>query len=279
MDAESIMRRPRSLTVIATILIAASIYLMFQINIRLSDPQIRSQAITAIAPVPLSVLVSYNFLVLLLQCIAGAALLFGKGWGRTLYVVMGGAGLIVEFMFYSGAYYPILRVATFVILSIVLFTGSANAYLSRLQPQAPDAALRRTSRRSAIVVSFAGIVALAAVQAIGWKGVIWWADRYDYAGMCTRLASAQATPQCVECLVKDMNYLDSFEPRCISRTSVPEDLILRVWKLCPDAPRLPPSRSFTITKPLNEQQDNSARVVGGTSASIFTTCVPAHMLQ
>lgn len=86
------MKRPLFVTVLAWLLIAAPVFSILAMPATPPDPEM--QEIICHIPFPIGIYTSAAYTVLVLNIVAGTAMLRAKNWGRWLYVLYGTAGIV-----------------------------------------------------------------------------------------------------------------------------------------------------------------------------------------
>lgn len=118
--------RPTSVTVIAWFMIASSILSAFTLLPAMNNPQVRE--LMAKSPVPIPVQIAISYVGLSLTIIAGIAMLKGCNWGRLLYVIWSGCGMVFGFATspLKGAMIP--GMVVYLLFCFLLYRPVATAY-------------------------------------------------------------------------------------------------------------------------------------------------------
>jgi hypothetical protein len=125
------MKRPTSVTVIGWLLIVTSIVSVVTSYFSLDNPM--AQELMAKNLLPLSVQYAMLFGGLVITVIAGAAMLKGLTWGRTLYIAWSVLGLVVG-LFTSPVKVVVIPGAVLLaVIAFFLYRPKAAAYFSPRQ--------------------------------------------------------------------------------------------------------------------------------------------------
>lgn len=120
-------KRPRSITVIAWILIiVAGISLLKTSTISLNNPVLREVMGRSPIPVSLQYIIMYSGMFIYL--ISGFAMLKGKDWARSLYVIWSVISLVIGIATTTMKSGMIPGVLGFLIITFFLFRPRANEY-------------------------------------------------------------------------------------------------------------------------------------------------------
>ncbi len=128
--------RPTSITVISWILIALSIINL--ITFYMSHGNALAQSMMAQSLLPVAVQYAIGYVGIVIQLVCAAAWLKGLAWGRAVYIVWGGIGLVIGFTTSPSMGVMVAGTVVFAIIVFFLLRPAANAYFARAD-RAPDA--------------------------------------------------------------------------------------------------------------------------------------------
>jgi len=125
-------KRPRSITVISWILIImAGISLLKISTMRISDPMLL-QEVMGRSPIPVSVQYIMMYLGMSIILISGFAMLKGKNWGRSIYILWSVISLVVGIATTTVKFNMIPGIIGFLIITFFLFCPKANEYFKTI---------------------------------------------------------------------------------------------------------------------------------------------------
>jgi len=125
--------RPRSVTIIAWVLIVLGGISLITTTLMLDNPQARELMSQNLLPIPLQYAMTY--ISLLIMLISGIAMLKGRNWGRYLYVIATGLSFLIGVVTSPMKAALIPGFVLFVIVCFFLFRAKANEYFASPKPE------------------------------------------------------------------------------------------------------------------------------------------------
>jgi hypothetical protein len=120
--------RPRSVTVIAWLLIALGGLSLITTTVMIGNPDAR--ALMAKSPISIPVQYAITYVSLLIMLVSGVAMLQRRNWGRYLYAVGSGLGFVIGLLTSPVKEAMIPGLVIFIIAVFFLFRPKANKYFT-----------------------------------------------------------------------------------------------------------------------------------------------------
>ena len=121
--------RPKSVTIIAWILIVTGVFSLFTSLSSLNNPMVKELMSKSLLPIPLQYAIMYIGLAISFIC--GIGMLKGQGWARFLYVAWGAIGLLIGLITSPIKAALIPGLIVFVIIVFFLYRSSSNQYFTQ----------------------------------------------------------------------------------------------------------------------------------------------------
>ncbi|MFH1440926.1 MAG: hypothetical protein ABIH18_02630 [Candidatus Omnitrophota bacterium] len=121
--------RPKSITVIAWILIVAGTISVFTSLSSLNNLMVKE--IMSKSPLPVSLQYAMMYIGLAIMVVSGIGMLKGQGWARLLYVVWGAIGFLVGLLTSPMKVAMIPGLIVFAIVVFFLYRPASNQYFTK----------------------------------------------------------------------------------------------------------------------------------------------------
>jgi len=122
------MKRPTSITVIATILIVMTGISLITCTLALNNPMAKELMAKSLLPIPVQYMMMYvGFFI---NVVTGIAMLRAQNWARFLYVIWGVIGFVIGLATSPMKAAMIPSLVVFAVISFFLFRPKANEYFS-----------------------------------------------------------------------------------------------------------------------------------------------------
>src|SRR5438093_11036598 len=125
------MQRPRSVTVIAWLLIALGAINLVTVSISLSSPE--AMGFLARSPIPVSVQIVFGYTGLAVTIVSGAFMLRRANWARHLYIWWAVVGFIVSVVSLGLSPLLVLGGAKSALFIVLLTRRNASAYFRQAE--------------------------------------------------------------------------------------------------------------------------------------------------
>lgn len=121
--------RPKSVTVIAWVLIVTGVISVFMSLSSLNNPMVKE--IMSKSPLPTSMQYAMMYIGLAVTIISGLGMLKGRGWARLLYVVWGVVGFLIGSVTSPMKAAMIPGIIVFVIVVVFLYRPASAQYFTK----------------------------------------------------------------------------------------------------------------------------------------------------
>ena len=121
--------RPKSVTVIAWILIVTGVISVFTILSSLNNPMVKELMSKSPLPIPLQYAMMYLAFAMLV--ISGIGMLKGQGWAKLLYVIWGAIGSLISLITSPAKAALIPGLLFYAIVVFFLYRPASNKYFTK----------------------------------------------------------------------------------------------------------------------------------------------------